>query len=85
MLYSHIQYETMYKVSYALFILSMYHTFFDGDPFSFKMLLLTFAALIASVICEKHYKKALMEHLSETKPSEPQEDKIVSFSMTIEK
>lgn len=84
MFYSYTHYETLYKVSYALFILSTYHTFFDTELFNFKMFLLTLIALIISVFCEKHYKKAFEVSLKERK-EDGYVDNNIAFSMTIEK
>lgn len=84
MFYSYTVYETLYKASYALFILSTYHTFFNTEAFSFKMLLLTLIALIVSVVFEKHYKKAFEVFLKESK-EDKHVDNTIAFSMTIEK
>lgn len=55
----------LYKVSYTLFVLMLYHLLVQESFLSFKNGTLLVVSLLASVVSERYYQRAVMLHCKE--------------------
>ena len=55
----------LHKVSYTLFVLMLYHLLVQESFLSFKNGTLLVVSLLASVVCECYYQRAVMLHCKE--------------------